>query len=96
MVGPQDYPVKWCRGWAETRTLLRVHFLYMHIRKTMVILEEGNPPHPWYSLYDMLVPWSALNGHHTTNAQCAKEEEQQQKRHRLAADDMRVITARAV
>ena len=72
MVGPQDYPVKWCRGWAETRIALRFHFLHRHVRKTMVILEEVNPPYRWYPRCDMLVPWVALNGHHTTNAQCTR------------------------
>ena len=42
----------------------------------------------------MLVPWAALNGCHTTNAQCAKGAEQ--KWHRLAEDEMRDITTRAL
>ena len=60
----------------------------------MVILEEGNPPHPRYPRYDMLVPWVELNVRHTTNGQCAKGVEQ--KRHRLMADKMREITARSL
>ena len=60
----------------------------------MVILKEGNPPQPRYPRYDTLVPWAALNGHHTKNAQCDKGAEQ--KRHRLESDDMREITTRAL
>ena len=38
----------------------------------MIILEEGNLPHPRCPRCDMLVPWKALNGWHVTTAQCAK------------------------
>ena len=60
----------------------------------MVILKEGNPPQPRYPRYDTLVPWAALNGHHTKNAQCAKGAEQ--KRHRLASDKTKEIIARDI
>ena len=32
--------------WAATRTAMRVHFLHRHVLDTVVILEEGNLPHP--------------------------------------------------
>ena len=73
---------------------LRVHLLHRHARETMVILEEGNPPHPRYPCCDILVPWVDLNGGHTTNAQCAKGAEQ--KRNWPVADEMREIMARAL
>ena len=38
----------------------------------MVILEEGNLPHPRFPQCDILVPWSALKGREFTTAQCAR------------------------
>ena len=29
---------------------MRVHFLHQHVRDTVIILEEGNLPHPWCPL----------------------------------------------
>ena len=40
----------------------------LNIRYTMVILEEGNLPHPRCPLCDILVPWKALNGTHRSTA----------------------------
>ena len=57
-------PFKGCRGHASTRKTTRVHFWRRHFRNTVVVLEEGNLPHPWCPLCDMLVPWRALNGKH--------------------------------
>ena len=39
-----------------TRTVMRVHLWYRHVRDTVVILEEGNLPHPRCPLCYMLVP----------------------------------------
>ena len=44
--GPRSCPVEGCPGRAATRTAIRVHFLHRHVRDTVVILEEGNLPHP--------------------------------------------------
>ena len=49
-------------------TDLKVIFLHRHVRYTVVILEEGNLPHPRLPHCDMMVPWAALNVHHTTTA----------------------------
>ena len=49
-------------GRAGTRTAMRVHFWIRHMRDTVIILEEGNLPHPICPRCDMLVPWRALNG----------------------------------
>ena len=44
--GPRIFPVEGCPGQAVTRTLMRENFLHRHVRDTVVILEEGNLPHP--------------------------------------------------
>ena len=72
---------------------MRVHFLYWHVLDTMVILEEGNLPHPRCTQCDMLVPRRALNGRHPATSQCARVLEQ--KRRRLAEVELREISERA-
>ena len=67
-----------------------VHFFHRNIRDTMIILEEGNLPHPSWTCFNMLVPWKALSGRHTTE-QCTKGAEQ--KRCRLVVEEMRESTA---
>ena len=57
----------------------------------MVILEEGNLPHPWLSLCDMLVPWRSLNGSIKIIAQCKKGAER--KRRSLAMEEARSVTS---
>ena len=44
--GPQIYPVEGCPGRVATRMVIQVHFLHQHFLDTVVILEEGNFPHP--------------------------------------------------
>ena len=46
-----------------------------HFRDTLIILEEGNLPHPWCPWCDILAPCKALNRRQVTTAQCDKEEE---------------------
>ena len=60
----------------ETRTAIRVHFLKRHFLDTVVILEEGNFPHPRCARCDILVPRRALNGRQPSITQCARGEEQ--------------------
>ena len=91
--GPREFPVDRCRGRAAARTEIRVHFLHIHIWNTVVILEEGNLPHPRCPQCDLLVPWKALNGRHTKTAHCTKVVER--KRCRLVMEEMREIAARA-
>ena len=62
--GTTDCPVEGCPGRAGTRTAMRVHFWRRHVRDTIIILEEGNLPHPRYENCDMFVPWRALNDRH--------------------------------
>ena len=61
---------------------MRVHFLHRHVLDTVVILEEGNSPHPRCARCDMQVPRRALNGRHLGTVQCTKGAER--KRRRLA------------
>ena len=44
--GPRPCPVEGCSGRAATRTSTRVNLCQRHVRYTVVILEEGNPPPP--------------------------------------------------
>ena len=43
---PGNCPVEGCPGQVATRTAMQIYFLHRHARGTVVILEEGNPPHP--------------------------------------------------
>ena len=59
---------------------MRVNFIHRHVKDTMVILEEGNLPHPLFPHCNMLVSWNVLNGRHLATVQCAKREERKQMR----------------
>ena len=59
----------------------------------MIILEEGNLPHPWCPPCDMLVPWKALNIRKLTILQCEKGGEG--GRRRMVAEEMRERAVRA-
>ena len=72
---------------------MRVHFLHRNVLDTVVILEEGNLPHPRCPRCDMLVPRRALKRSHPATAQCARGEEQ--KRQRLAEAELRENTEMA-
>ena len=47
--GTREYPVESCPGRARTRTAMRVHLWRRHVRDIVIILEEGNLPHPRWS-----------------------------------------------
>ena len=66
---------------------IRFHFLHWHVRETVIILEEGNLPHPRFPRCDMMVPWKALNRRHVATSQCVKGAEQ--KRRRMAEEEIR-------
>ena len=76
-----------------TWTAMRVHFWRLHVRDIVIILEEGNLPHPMCSRCDMLVPWRSLNGRHKNTAMCRSEAER--KRRRLAETEIRESTEMA-
>ena len=40
----RNFPVERFSGQVAMRTAIRVHFLHQHVRDTIVILEEVNPP----------------------------------------------------
>ena len=77
-------------GGVEIRTGLFVHFLHRHRWDTMIILEEGNLPHPQFPRCEFLVPWEALNGSHTNTTQCTKGVDH--KRQSLELEEIRAIT----
>ena len=91
--GPQRCPVEGCPGKLATRTAMRVHFVHRHVLDTVVILEEGNSPHPRCAMYNMQVPRRALNRRHSGTAQCAKGAER--KRRWLAETETRENSERA-
>ena len=80
-------------GSLATRTVMRVHFVHRHVQETVVMLEEGNLPHPRCPRCDMQVPRKVLNGRHLGNAQCKKGAER--RRRRLAKTETRENLERA-
>ena len=72
---------------------MRMHLFSRHVQDIVIILEEGNLPHPRCSLCNMLVLWRALNGRHHTNAMCRKGAER--KRRRMAEAELRESTEMA-
>ena len=70
--GPQKCPVEGCPGRVATRMEMQVHFVHRHVLDIVVILEEGNFPHPLCARCNIQVPRRALNGWHLGTAQCHK------------------------
>ena len=58
---------------------MRVEFVHRHVQDTVVVLEEGNLPHPWCLRCDLQVPRKALNGSHMGTVQCNKGAERKQR-----------------
>ena len=69
------------------RTVMQVNFLHWNVRDTVIILEQGDLPHPRCRRCDMLVPWRALNVRHLATAKCVKGVER--KRRRLVEEEIR-------
>ena len=76
-----------------TRTSTQVHFVHRHRLNTVVIMEEGNFPHPRCARCNMQVPRRALNRRHPGTAQCIKGAEK--KIRRLAEKETRENLERA-
>ena len=91
--GPRSSPVEECSGQSATQTVIMVHFWYRHVRDTIVIMEEGNLPHPQFPMCDKLVPWRSQNGMHRCTVQCKTRTERNQRC--LAAEEEREVTSRA-
>ena len=85
--GTKACPVEGCPGRSRKRTSMRVHFWIRHVRDIVIILKEGNLPHPICPRCDMLVPWRALNVRHKNTYMCRSGAEK--KRRRLAEVEVR-------
>ena len=90
---PRSFPVEGCIGRAATRMAMWVNFIHWRVLDTVVILEEGNLPHPRCPRCNLLFPWRSLNRRHPATAQCARGAER--NRWRLAEEELREITERA-
>ena len=55
---------------------MQVHILHQNVLDTVVILEEGTPPHPRCTQCNMLVHHQALNFRHPATAQCSRGAEE--------------------
>ena len=86
-------PVEGCPGRAGTQTAMRVHFWRRHVQDIIIILEEGNLPHPRFTNCDMFVPWRALNVRHKSTDMCRSGADR--KRRRLAETEVRYSTEKA-
>ena len=85
--GTKACPVEGCPGMAGTRTAMWVHLWRHHVRDIVIILGEGNLPHPRFPQCDMFVPWQTLNGRHKNTEMCRSGEDK--KRQRLAEAEVR-------
>ena len=88
--GAKACPVEGCPGRAGKRTAMRVHFWSRHVRDIIIILEEGNLPHPRCANCDMFVPWRDLNGRHNSTEMCRNGADR--KRRRLLEAEVRDST----
>ena len=72
---------------------MRVHFWRRHVREVVIILEEGNLPHPRCPRCDMLVLWRSLDGRHKITDM--RRSGAERKRRRLAEAELRESTEMA-
>ena len=91
--GTTEFTVEGCPGRAGTWTAMWMHFWRRHVRDNIIILEEGNLPHPRCKNCDMFVPWRALNGRYKSTEMCKRGVER--KRRRLAEAEIRESTEMA-
>ena len=66
---------------------MQVHFWRRKVRDIVIILEEGNLPHPRCTNCDMFVLWRSLNGCHNITEMCRSGEDK--KRWRLTESEVR-------
>ena len=90
-IGPGTCQVEDCSGWASTQTATRMHFWHWNVWDTVVILKEGNLPHPRCPLCVMLVTWRSLNGSHQRTSYGKKRAERKQGQ--LAEEEERAVTS---
>ena len=72
---------------------MQMHFFNRHVQDIVIILEDGNLPHPSCPRCGMLVPWRELNGRHHVPTLCKKGAER--KRRWMAEAELRNRTERA-
>ena len=73
------------RGKVSSRKNLRVNLSFHHPRYIIVILEEGNKPHPRCPKCYMSFPQEALNQTHLTSVMCWRGTDR--KRQRLVVEE---------
>ena len=66
--GRQTCSVEWCPVRMSTRTAMQVHFVHRHVLNTVVMMEEGNSPHPRCPQCNMRPPQRVLNERHPGTA----------------------------
>ena len=44
--------------------------MHQNVQETVIILDEGNLLHQKYDSFDMLIPWSSLNGRQPSTEMC--------------------------
>ena len=57
-----------------------IHFVHRQVWDTLVILKEGNHPHPQCLDCDIFVPWVAFNRYHLTTYLCERGAEQRYRK----------------
>ena len=77
--GMRECPVEGCPGRARTCTAMKVHFWRQYVQDIVIILEDGNLPHPRCSRCDMMVPWRNLNGKHKDTVMCRSGAERKRR-----------------
>ena len=63
----------------SSRTALWVSFMNLHVKDTVLVLEEGNLPHPQCPRCDIFVPWEAMNGRHPVTVMCVEGVERKRR-----------------
>ena len=80
-------------GSSTIRSVLWFHFVYCHVRDTLVVLEELNHPLLRCPRCDVFVPWRELHGKHQATAMCAKRAERKSNRLREEEAQASIVVA---
>ena len=79
-------------GRASNWASIRVDVAHLHLRDTIMILEEGDIHYPWFPKCDMFVSHKALSGRHLATDVFRRGEER--KRRRLLEEEAQAGTER--
>ena len=82
------------QGTASSQTKLWIHFAHQNPREIILILEEGNKPHPRCPQCEMFVPQEALNWAQLTSGMCRRGTER--KRRRIVVEETEEWTGRVL